>query len=85
MNRRELLNHLNRIESTQDAPIEQYFQTKYVAQRLSLSPSMVRKIFRNLPGVIFVGGNDGTPVKRKYATMLIPESVLHQVIAKRVS
>lgn len=84
MNRTELIKDLKRREESQTAPIEQYFQTTYVAKRLSLSRGMVHKIFKNHPGVIFVGqtGNSG---KRSYATMLIPESALLEIVAKRAS
>lgn len=61
---------------------EKHFTPNQVAERWGLSPSKVRRIFVNEPGVLLTGEPSrrvGRILKRGYWTMRIPESVVERV------
>lgn len=68
---------------------EKHFTPHQVAERWGLSPSKVRRIFVNEPGVVLIGEPSrrvGRILKRGYWTMRIPESVvarLHRRLTSR--
>jgi hypothetical protein len=49
-----------------------------IAELLSLSADVVRRLFEREPGVLVLG-NDGSRRKRGYHTLRIPESVMERV------
>jgi hypothetical protein len=57
---------------------ERHYSVAEVAAMWSLSQDAVRKIFQAEPGVLVLGGH-GSPHKRRYTTLRIPESVLQRV------
>ncbi len=83
MNRKELVESLKQRDRVDEAhPIEQYYRVAYVADRLGISPTAVRKLFRDHPGTRFLGRPQGTSTKRAYATMLIPASALQDALKR---
>jgi hypothetical protein len=61
--------------------LEKHYTTVAVAKLWSITPETVRRIFREVPGVLKITRPE-TRFKRKYTTYLIPESVLQAVHAK---
>jgi hypothetical protein len=57
---------------------ERHYSVGDIAELWSLSADAVRKVFENEPGVLVLGGQ-GSPNKRRYTTLRIPESVLRRV------
>jgi hypothetical protein len=57
---------------------EKHYAVAEIAALWSLSSDAVRKLFENEPGVLVLGGQ-GSPHKRRYTTLRIPESVLRRV------
>lgn len=69
-------------EKAETAPglvIERYYTVGEVSEVLKMSQDWVRKTFQTEPGVLVIG-DGGTPHKRKYVTLRIPESVVRRVI-----
>lgn len=62
-----------------ESAIEQHWRVKELAERLRLSPQTVRRMFEDRPGVKILGDRVGTRKKRRYRTLLIPESVVERV------
>lgn len=58
--------------------LERHFSVADLAERLSLSPSTIIRIFRDEPGVVKIGTPDRL-VKRPHLTLRIPESVARRV------
>jgi len=63
-----------------DFPTERHYSIPEIAALWHLSDDTVRKHFRDVVGVLKLGHAD-RPKKRKYVTLLIPESVLKKVHA----
>lgn len=59
---------------------ERHFTVKDIARVWNLSAVAVRRIFLNEPGVLVIGGRDGSRRKRAYRTLRIPESVVSRVM-----
>jgi hypothetical protein len=57
---------------------ERHYAVSQIAELWSLSADAVRKLFQDEPGVLVLGG-EGSPHKRRYTTLRIPESVLQRV------
>ena len=57
---------------------ERHFSPDELAEMWSLSPEVVRELFKREPGVLVLG-NDGGRGKRGYHTLRIPESVVERV------
>lgn len=57
---------------------EPHYTAAEVAEQWGVSVDLVRDTFRDEPGVLLIE-RPGTRVKRSYATMRIPESVLDRV------
>ena len=62
------------------AVIEKHRRVKDVAEQMGVSPQTVRRLFVDRPGVKVVGETVGTKRKRRYRTMLIPESLIERVM-----
>ena len=61
---------------------EQHYEPKELAARWGLSPTKVRRMFENEPGVLLIGEPSrrvGRKLKRSYYTMRIPHSVAERV------
>ena len=56
-----------------------YYGVDEIAERLNLSMTMVRRLFRNRPGVLRIGDR-AKPGKRAYLTLRIPQSLVEQWI-----
>ena len=59
---------------------ENHFTVQEIAERWHLSETIVRKLFRNEPGVIRIAAPERR-FKRGYCTLRIPESVAERVHA----
>jgi hypothetical protein len=57
---------------------ERHYSVPEIAKLWSLSPDSVQKRFENEPGALVLGG-EGSPHKRRYRMLRIPESVLRRV------
>jgi predicted RNA-binding protein with PIN domain len=57
---------------------EQHFTVKQIAALWGCSRELIRRLFRNEPGVLRVN-RPSTRIKRGYTTMKIPKSVMEQV------
>lgn len=57
--------------------MEAFYTPKEIAERLKLSTDKVIRLFEKEPGVVVIE-NQGTPWKRRYRTLRIPESVLER-------
>jgi hypothetical protein len=64
--------------STHSSFAERHYTVAEVAALWNLSPDAVRGVFQDEPGVLVLGG-EGTPHRRRYTTLRIPESVLQRV------
>lgn len=58
-----------------------YYTVKEVAEHLKLSTDKVIRLFQKEPGVMVIEKR-GTPWKRRYRTLRIPESVLERVLRR---
>jgi hypothetical protein len=66
----------------QNTSTEHHFQPAALAKLWSLSPSKVRRLFENEPGVLRIGEPSrrvGRVLKRGYLTLRIPQSVAERV------
>jgi hypothetical protein len=59
--------------------LEHHFSIEEIAELWNLSKDAVRKIFRDVPGVLVIGANNPQRGKRRYTTLRIPQSVLEKV------
>jgi DNA-binding transcriptional regulator YhcF (GntR family) len=65
---------------TQQISIEEkLYSPEQIAERWSLSPDTVRRLFQDEPGVFKLGAPLSTRGKRRYVTLRIPESVAARV------
>lgn len=58
---------------------ERHYRVSELATMWNLSRDKILVLFRNVPGVVRMGTVEGTPGKRRYATLLIPASVARRV------
>lgn len=77
---------MRRIDSPETNPhgvnegrfMERHFCVGEIAEKWSLSPDVVRKVFEREPGVLVIGDHSSRS-KRRYLTLRIPESVVERV------
>jgi hypothetical protein len=62
---------------------ERHFSVKELAELWNLSPAMIRRLFRNEPGVVRFGA-EKRGHQRDYVTVRIPASVAARVYRRRV-
>ena len=60
--------------------LEKYFTVAEIAELWGLCPDTIRKIFRDVPGVLRIGTPE-TRHQRGYISLRIPESVAKKVYA----
>jgi hypothetical protein len=72
-------------QSAHSAPVsaalsfaERHYLVAEIAALWNLSSDAVRKLFQDEPGILVLG-DQGSPHKRRYTTLRIPESVLQRV------
>ena len=85
MTRRELVERneqLQRKPPVIEVEFERHWRVPQVAKAWGVSATMVRNLFRDEPGVVFISGRLASGAKRPYRTMLIPDSVVKRVYAK---
>jgi hypothetical protein len=58
---------------------ERHYSPAEIAERWSLSPDAIRKLFEKEPGVLVIGSTVSGRGKRHYTTLRIPESVVERV------
>ena len=63
--------------------IEQHWRVTEVAAKLGVSHQTVTRMFENLPGVRFIGDRNNTRTKRRYRTILIPDSLVQEELGRR--
>jgi hypothetical protein len=63
---------------------EAHYTVQEIAEKWHLSEKVVRKLFRNEPGVIKIDAEE-CRFKRGYCTLRIPESVVQRVHARLAS
>ena len=64
------------------AAIEKHYTVSEIAALWQLSEDTIRKIFRDVPGVLRIGSPETIrPKKRGYLILRIPESILQKVHA----
>jgi hypothetical protein len=61
--------------------LERHFTVEEVAIAWNISRDAVRKMFRNVDGVLVLGADNDRNNKRRYETLRIPQSVLERVHA----
>jgi hypothetical protein len=61
-----------------DNALEPHYTVQQVSKLWQLDEQMVRKIFRNEPGVVSLGSSEGR-YRRAYKTLRIPESMMLRV------
>jgi len=59
--------------------VERHYSVEEIAEMWGLSKDAVRRIFRDVPGVLVIGTNNPQRGKRRYATLRIPQSVLEGI------
>jgi hypothetical protein len=62
--------------------LERHYTVLEVAELWKLSPDTVRKLFRNVPGVLKFGSSERLH-KRGYVNIRIPESIVARVHTER--
>ena len=62
--------------------MEQHFRINEVSQMMGVSHQTATRIFEDLPGVKVHGDRTGNKKKRRYRTLLVPESVLKDQLAR---
>jgi hypothetical protein len=62
---------------------EQFRTVAEVADMLGVSTDKVRRLFADEPGVIDLGRHDGTPSRRRYRLLRIPDSVWERVMSRK--
>jgi hypothetical protein len=72
------------VEYPQAAPaLERHYTPQEIAEKWNLSLNAIRDMFRHEPGVMKFGNPVSRPgKKRAYATIRVPESVMHRVHAR---
>jgi len=68
------------IEKASSATLERHYTVAEVAAMWGLSKDTVRRMFKNEPGVLVLGGRSNGR-KRGYVTLRIPQSTLERVHA----
>jgi hypothetical protein len=66
-------------ERTKGVFNEYHYTVREVADLWNLSKDSVKRLFRHEPGVLVFTRSDSKSGKRRYETLLIPESVLERV------
>jgi hypothetical protein len=67
-------------KSAVEVPLEKHYTIPAISKQLSISDDTARERFRNEPGVIHLTKTNRR--RRKYETLLVPESVLLRVYAR---
>ena len=67
-------------ESPPDEPAPAYWTVDEVAKKLQLDVRIVRRIFRNEPGVLKLGQKTFLHGRRPHVTLRIPDALLQQKI-----
>jgi hypothetical protein len=62
--------------------VEQHFRIFQVSRMMGVSHQTATRIFEDLPGVKVHGDRTGSKRKRRYRTLLIPESVLKDQLGR---
>jgi hypothetical protein len=62
--------------------VEKWYTTLEIAEQMKFSENTIRKLFRDEPGVIALGGDGKYSGKRSYITRRIPESVKQRVFQR---
>jgi hypothetical protein len=60
------------------APTERHYSVKELAEMWGLSPTAIRRLFRNEPGVLLFG-KEKKGHQRSYVTLRIPANVVERV------
>ena len=60
------------------AALERHFSVQEIAEMWGLSPDRVRRLFEREPGVLVIQ-KTGSPWRRRYRTLRVPQSVLERV------
>jgi hypothetical protein len=64
--------------------LERHYTVDEVAKLWGVHPETIRKLFRDCPGVLKIGGGFGRKKStREYCTLRIPESVVRRVHQER--
>lgn len=58
---------------------EPHFSIQQISEMWGLSKDAVRRIFRDVPGVLIIGKDNHERGKRRYTTLRIPQSVLERI------
>lgn len=61
---------------------ERHYTVEEVGKMWNLGNDSVRRIFRNVPGVLVLGSDNSKRGTRRYETLRIPQSVLDRVHAQ---
>jgi hypothetical protein len=62
--------------------MEQHLRIYQVSRMMGVSHQTATRIFQDLPGVKVHGDRSGSKRKRRYRTLLIPESVFKKQLAR---
>jgi len=66
--------------TTAGLSVERHYSVEEIAELWNLSKDAVRRIFRDVPGVLVIGANSHERGKRRrYITLRVPQSVLEKV------
>lgn len=71
-------------ESHELQPTERHFTPEEIAKDWGVDATTVRRAFRDVPGVLKIGGYTARARRRDYMKLRIPESVLRKVYAEMV-
>lgn len=63
--------------------IEKHYRAKHIVERTGLSDRTVRRLLKEEPGVrVLPGVAVSRHTRRKYETVLVPESVLQRILTR---
>jgi predicted DNA-binding transcriptional regulator YafY len=71
------MNNAGKLKTPQ--PLEQHWRVAELASRLHVSQKTARRMVEDRPGVKIYGETRGTKTKRRYRTILIPQSVVDAI------
>ena len=62
--------------------LEKHYSPNEIAELWNLDPKSIRQLFRNEEGVLRIGRDRTTRLKRAYTTLRIPQSVMERVYSR---
>ena len=77
------MSRLNSLASTETTILPRCYTVREIAESLKVSEETVRRMFRDIPGVVKLTKGRRLRSKREFVTLRIPETVLSTFLLER--